>query len=382
MKKVLSGMLIFSLLLSLCACSSSGASSSDGTSSPQTTSVSASIRQDESEYEITDMMGRSVTIPAGADSYACIGPGALRLYCYVANDAQLAGVEDLEISSGSEGRPYAMSIPNMEELSVIGPGGPGNAPDAEMLLTAGPDVIFTCYNTDVSSVDELQAKTGISVVALSYGEGRLFDEPVYESLQLVGRITGNEDRAEEVISYFKNIQADLAERTASVEEKPRVYLGGQSSRGAHGIESTTGAYPMFEALGAINVVKEAGIDEYIMLDKEKLLEMDPDVIILDAGGLALIQEDYTANPEFYGTLNAVKQGKVYLQMPFNYYTTNLEIALADAYYIGTVLYPEQFADIDPVAKFDEISNFFLGIDCYDKIAKQYYGGFQQVSLGN
>ena len=139
---------------------------------------------------------------------------------------------------------------------------------------------------------------------------------------------------------------------------------------------------MFDVLSAVNVVKEAGINEYVMLDKEKLLEMDPSVIILDAGGLALIQEDYSANPEFYNILSAFKNGKVYLQMPFNYYTTNLEIALADAYYIGSVLYPEQFVDIDPVEKFDEISNFFLGIDSYERIANQYYGGFQQVLLGS
>ena len=63
------------------------------------------------------------------------------------------------------------------------------------------------------------------------------------------------------------------------------------------------------------------------------------------------------------------------------YTTNLEIALADAYYIGSVLYPEQFADLDPAEKFDELSNFFLGIDCYEQIAGQYYGGFQPVVLG-
>lgn len=34
-----------------------------------------------------------------------------------------------------------------------------------------------------------------------------------------------------------------------------------------------------------------------------------------------------------------------------------------------------------IAKFDEISNFLLGIDSYDRIAEQYYGGFQQVILG-
>ena len=41
---------------------------------------------------------------------------------------------------------------------------------------------------------------------------------------------------------------------------------------------------------------------------------------------------------------------------FPYYN-NIETALADIYYVGKVLYPEQFADIDPVEKADEIYSF-------------------------
>lgn len=379
------------LMLSLCACGTSknndvvdDSSSVNSNQQEQVTPDADAGNEDEdnsatTDYEITDMLGRTVTIPADTTSYACIGPGALRLYCYVADDAELAGVEDVEQTWGDDGRPYNMSIPNVNELPVIGPGGPGNAPDAEMLFVAAPDVIFTCYNTDIASVEELQDKTGIPVVAISYGEGRLFDQTLYDSLSLIGKITDHEERAQEVINYFEVLKADLETRVVDVEPI-RVYLGGQSSRGSHGIESTTGDYEIFNVLTATNVVNEKDIYEYIMLDKEALLELDPEVIILDAGGLSLVQEDYVANPEYYDSLSAFKNGKVYLQMPFNYYTTNMEIALADAYYIGSVLYPEAFADVDPVAKFDEISNFFLGIDSYDRISSVYYGGFQQVTL--
>ena len=378
MRKTIALLLTAVLALSLCACGGPSSAQAGGSSAPAAQSGGADSSA--SDYEITDLLGRSVRIPAETSGYACIGPGALRLYCYIADDAQLVGVEEIE-RSGQDGRPYAMSIPDAAQQPLIGPGGPANAPDAELLFAAGPDVIFTCYTADVSAVDELQAKTGIPVVALSYGAGRLFDQSVYDSLSLIGRITGNETRAAVVVDYFEEIKNDLTARTAGVAEKPSVYLGCQSSRGSHGIESTTGDYAIFDTLNAVNVVKEAGISGYAMLDKEKLLEMDPEVIVIDAGGLSLLQEDYDADPEFYKALSAFKDGRVYLQMPFNYYTTNLEIALADAYYIGSVLYPEQFADVDPAEKFDELSAFFLGIDCYERIAAQYYGGFQRVVLG-
>lgn len=367
------------MLLTLCAC---GAQTSETqTSEPSPTPEQSQTEAPKEDYQVTDLLGRTVTIPAETSSYVCIGPGALRLYCYVADTAQLAGVEDAEISWGVEGRPYNMSIENVSDYAVVGPGGPGNAPDAELLVNAAPDVIFSMYNSDISAVDELQSKTGIPVVALSYGDDTIFNDSIFNSLTLIGEITANADRAAEVVDYLKDTQSDLQTRSMNAADKPTIYLGGQSSKGAHGIESTTGNYALFNAINADNVVDDAGISEYVMLDKEKLLDMDPDVIILDAGGLSIVQDDYQSNPDYYNSLSAVKNGKVYLQMPFHYYYTNIEIALADAYYIGSVLYPEQFSDVDPAAKFDEISNKLLGVATYEEIANEYYGGYQQVNLG-
>ena len=359
------------LVISLAACGGPG--------EEQGSAAAASAGGD--ALEVTDLAGRSVIIPAGADSFACIGPGCLRLYCYVAEKSQLAGIEDVEKTWGQAGRPYAMALGDVEGLAAIGPGGPGSAPDAERLLASGAEVVFTTYAMEPAEIQELQDKLSIPVVALGYGEDSLFSQEVDRSLELLGQITGREERAQEVVNYFAQAKADLESRAAGVQDPPTVYLGCQSYQGSHGIESTTGDSPIFDALHARNVVEEAGIGGYVTLDKEKLLEMDPDFLIIDAGGLSVLQEDYTTNPDFYESLSAVKQGDVYLQLPFNYYGTNLEIALADAYYIGTVLYPEAFTDVDPAGKFDEICQALLGIDAYETIAETYFGGYQRLELG-
>ena len=46
---------------------------------------------------------------------------------------------------------------------------------------------------------------------------------------------------------------------------------------------------------------------------------------------------------------------------------NHETSLANAYYVGKVLYPEQFADIDPAEKADEIYEFVVGVPVYDQL---------------
>lgn len=336
---------------------------------------------DSEEIVITDMLGRKVTLTSTDNTAVALGPGALRLYCYVANTDDLVGIEQLEIDNPI-GRPYMMANPALVDLPIIGQGGPANAPDPEKLITASPDVIFTMYNSDAAAVDELQSKTGIPVIALTYGQTEAFDPDLDKSLSIIGQVMGEEERAQEVIDFFAQCKEDLNDRTKDIadEDKATVYLGSQSMRGTHGIESTSGNYSLFNVVNAINVVDLEGISEYVMLDKEKLLDMDPEYIFIDIAGLSIVMEDFNSNAEYYNGLSAFKNGKVYSQLPYNYYYTNIDVAICDAYYIGKIIYPDKFADIDIQTKADEIFEFLVGKEIYDDLANDFHGGFMQLTF--
>jgi iron complex transport system substrate-binding protein len=117
-----------------------------------------------------------------------------------------------------------------------------------------------------------------------------------------------------------------------------------------------------------------------MIDREQLVAWDPDHIFLELGGLALVREDVQADRGFYEGLTAVREGRIYAQLPFNNYSTNAEVALADAYYAGTVLFPELFADVDPAAKADEIASALVGEPVYDRLTAIYGQGFGAIDL--
>lgn len=329
---------------------------------------------------ITDLAGRSVEVAVPAQRVTAIGPGALRLVCYAGAAGKVVGIENME-KQWSTGRPYIMAHPELLGLPVIGQGGPDSTPDPEMLLSVQPDVIFVAYLVDAAKADELQAKTGIPVVVLSYGQLGTFDREVLDSIELIGEITGNRERAQEVVGFITGIQEDLKERTRNIpeEEKPSVYVGGLGMKGVHGIESTQGNYPPLAAVNARNVVDETGSRGSVMIDKEKLLEWDPDIIFIDEAGLSMVKEDYGKNPGFYASLRAFKNGAVYGFLPYNYYTTNVDTALADAYFMGKTVYPEAFQDVNPEIKADEIYRFLLGQDLYRRMAEDF-GGFKKLDF--
>jgi iron complex transport system substrate-binding protein len=334
---------------------------------------------------VTDLLGRQVNVPAKVTRVVAIGPGALRLYVYAGKLDYIAGVEEMETGDVS-GKPYMLANPALAKLPVVGQGGPNNTPDAEKLLTLAPNVIFSTYATEAAAADELQAKTGIPVVALSYGGKSfgttvIFGQSVQDSLMLIGQITGDTTKAQAAIDFIKQAGQDLDKRTKDIPDadKPTVYVGALGAKGTHGIESTQGQYALLDVIHAKNVVDETGKSGSIMIDKEKLLTWNPRFIFIDQGGYATVLEDYQKDPAFYQALSAVKEGRVYSQLPYNYYSTNIDTAIADAYYLGKILYPTAFADIDPAKKADDIYVALVGQPLYAQMS-EFFGGFGELTF--
>ena len=323
---------------------------------------------------LTDTGERRISAPMDPKRIICLGPGTLRLICYLQAQEKVVGVEDFE-KSDPIGRPYLVANPSLAKLPAVGPGGPAainKEPDLEAVLKVRPQVIFIAY-MDVNKVEELQKKLQIPIVLLSYGRFATFDEVVLTSLRLAGKILNRSKRAEEVISFIQGARNDLLKRTDGFDQakKPDVYVGGIGYRGFQGIESTETSYIPFDWVRAKNLAQRTNAEGHLFVDKERLLSWNPEIIFIDGGCLKLIQQDYGKKPEFYETLRAFKEKRVYVLHPYNWYVTNIDTALADAYAVGKILYPERFKDVETVARADEIYHFLVGKKVTSEMEKDF-----------
>ncbi len=316
---------------------------------------------------VTDALGRTVSVPGAPGRIICSGPGCLRYAVYLQGADMLAGVDSLETRVNSlDARPYALANPRLKNLPVFGEFMGRDNPELILGLSPSPELIFKTYPEMGQDAAQLQEKTGIPVVTLNYGdllEGRA---DFYASLRLMAKIMDKQKRAEAVIAFIDSCLADLSRRTKdiTVHERKTCYIGGIAFKGPHGLQSTEPAYPPFVFTGTPN----AGLGEkgpaYVNVSKEKIIDWDPEIIFID---LATMQSDPQANAVYelkhdpaYKNLRAVKTGNIYAVIPYNWYAQNYGSTLANSYYIGKVLYPEAFADIDPVQKADEIYQFLTG----------------------
>ncbi|WP_410508965.1 iron ABC transporter substrate-binding protein [Methanosarcina hadiensis] len=344
------------------------------------------------DITVTDGFGRTVSIPENVESVVCSGAGSLRYLVYLQAQDLVVGVDSLEKQEAEiEGRPYVLANPQLKDYPLIGEA--RGKDDPEKIIDIGPQVVLKAGATgqapaaNAAEADSLQEKTGVPVISFPYGSLNNEEKKaeMYSSLRVMGEAVGKEERAEEVIAYIEATMEDLEKRTADIPESERktVYVGGVSSAGAHGIISTEPAYAPFLWVNANNVAAGMGAD-HADIAKEALVDWDPEYIFIDIGTLQLGNEgaigELKTDSSLTG-LSAVKNGNVYGVIPYNFYSTNYESVLANAYYAGKVLYPDRFEDIDPEAKADEIYTFFLGKPVFSDLNGQYNDtGFKQIPL--
>ncbi|QGY38953.1 ABC transporter substrate-binding protein [Pseudodesulfovibrio cashew] len=342
---------------------------------------------------VTDSAGKQALLPQTVERVICSGPGSLRMLCYLQAQAKAVAVDDIEVRRSTfDARPYAIANPHFKTMPIFGQFRGHDNPELILTLEPQPQAVLKTYAYSMGyDPVELQDKTGIPVVALNYGDLGAQRQEFYRSLRIMGDVVGKRERAEAVISYMDGLIRDLAKRTADIpqDKRPTVFVGGVAFKGPHGYQSTEPAYPPFAFINAANVARGKGMSgkelSHSDVSKEMIVKWDPDYLFLDlstlqlgdgAGGL----HELRADPA-YQTLSAVREGRVYGLLPYNWYSRNYGSILANAYFIGKLLYPDRFTDVDPAAKADEIFTFLVGGPVFEAM-DQMFGNlaYQQLPL--
>ena len=379
--KILALILALSLALSLTACGSTEATNAN----PEATTI-------------TDMIGRELSIvPGSYQRVVCIGAGALRMYCYVGDVALLCGVEDIDNTSLSErpkmfdgvARPYVLAYGEaFQTLPSCGVGGPNaQTAEAEKILSCAPDIVISEYE-DADKANALQEQLGVPVVTLRTGADGVFDPAFFGSMTLLGQIFGREERASALNAFVEAERAEIERRTADIpeEEKPGVYICGLGNWGTTNHLMTVQDYVVFDIAHVRNVLTDLKGKAIQPIEAEKFTALgeDMDILFMDAAAVKNIQPLYAEDNSLFDSCKAWRDGEVYLEMAYNAYYTNYEIALLNTWFIAKSVYPERFADVDMSAKTDAVTELFLGRPLAESIfaCPASFGGYGKIDTAS
>lgn len=373
MKKTITILLALIMLLSLAACGE--------TATGSTVSTTASAGETNSgTMEVTDLKGRTVTLPANIERVVV----TFNLEEYLAVTGE-AGVDKLVGWSHKywKGRrddaynAYTKALPALESIPDVGYNGDISI---EAIISLQPDVVLASatganYNALEPAFDLLH-QAGIEVVFFNFHKQTI--ETHQQSIQLIGKVMGQEERAAELARLYEeqmNLVYDRLKDLAD-EDRPSVYMEfsrGPSVIGNSWSEQMWGA--QIRECGGVNIAagqEGASVD----VPAEQVLAANPDFIIM-SGCLQSDDTDnvvmgYGADRELarehleayksrdgWSSLNAVKNnnmGAIYHDLSRHIFD------FAGAQFLAKTLHPDLFADIDPEANLAKFFSDYMPVE--------------------
>ena len=203
-------------------------------------------------------------------------------------------------------------------------------------------------------------------------------------MKLLGKVFAQEEKADKLVKFVSDEKAAIEGRVANIAEadKPSVYICGLGNWGTTNHLMTAENYISFQVAGVKNVVKDLGVQGIGPIEEEKFVELgaEMDIMIMDAAAVKNIKPLYAEDNTLFDTCKAWQNGEVYLEMAYNAYYTNYEIALINTWFIAKTVYPEAFADLDLTAKTNEVTKMFLGAELSNEIfaCPSSFGGYQKI----
>jgi iron complex transport system substrate-binding protein len=240
----------------------------------------------------TDDTGRAVVINQIPQRIVSFGPSITEILFALGLEEKVVGVEDYS---------------DYPEAAKLKPK-VGNAfsPSLEKIVELEPDLVLTVKHEQLNR--ELDA-LGIKFMVLDPKDM----DGIFKNIELLGKITGTEGKAEELI---RDMQDSISQVVALTENVPKVRVFFIVDATDLTLPWTAGPGSFIDALitmaGGENIAAKAP-GAWVQFSLEQIVSSDPEVIIIQTmpGGIPIVSKEELEEHPAWGGMTAVKQGKVY-----------------------------------------------------------------------
>lgn len=294
------------------------------------------------ERTVTDMAGRTMTLPAKISRVYVNRPGSILMY---AIDPSMIVNRSFRYTREAQRffRKEYLALPYVE-----------NSP--EEILKLSPDLILTFYDINKQSIDQserLAEKTGIPVYMASL---KFEDYP--DVFRRLGALLGREGQTKKMLGFIERHVKPVMAKSGSIplERRLSVYYA-EGERGLHTDPSGSIHTKLIDLVGAKNAARVDKVSRKGMsaVSFEQLLLWDPDRVIVWAGlGTKTGTLNYIKNDPLWANLPAVRRGDIdqIPYLPFGWFDRPASInRLLGVPWLANHLYPTHYGiDIDAVVR--------------------------------
>lgn len=336
---------------------------------------------------VTDLVGRSVTVETPVERFVVSEGRYIPLLALLRPDDPVRGLvgtmSPLGWTQPEIERQLFDRFPEAKNIARFG-NQSADSVSVEKIIELQPSLAIFGLNDhgpdarNAELISQLDA-AGVSVVFIDFRQDPAAN--TVRSIELVGQLLGADGRAAEFIAFYRERQDRVLARTATVRDRPKVFV--QVHPGRH--ECCWGMAdgmlgPMVGLAGGQNIADAVAPGPVSHHTAEFLLHEDPDVWIGTASGVlpeylagaspvaigAGMDGDMAAKsiarflsaPEFRN-LKAVRTGRAHA-IWHNFYNSPFNVVVLEAF--ARWIHPNLFPDMDPQATLQEIFDRFLPFD--------------------
>lgn len=347
-------------------------------------SLAAPLAARAETVKVTDVLGREVEVKAPVERII-LGEGR-QIYFVATLDKDdpfkriVGWRDDLPKADPDNYKAYLARYPDIAKLPTFGGMKEGSF-DVEQAIALKPDVLFMNIESKVASDEaklvEKLAAVGIPVVYVDFRE-RPF-ENTEPSMRLIGKLFGEEEKAEEFIAFRAAEIARITDRLKGAKvDQPLVMVeraGGYSDDCCMSFGRENFG-KMVEIAGGRNLAADLIPGTFGVVNPEQIVAANPDVVIITGGnwdayvpggawvglgpGTDLAEArrklvNLTQRPAFAHTA-AVGNGRVHA-IWHQFYNSPYQFVAIQA--IARWLHPELFKDVDADATLKTLHERFL-----------------------
>jgi iron complex transport system substrate-binding protein len=287
MRKLLIFAIAMIIILNLSGCNKLGVSQ-------DTDTASGSGPENGLEIEVTDFKGRKIVLDKVPQKIVSLSPSNTEILFALGAGERVAGVTSY--------CDYPEAAKKIEQV------GDYEGPNMELIMKVQPDVVLAGYIQE-ELVKNLEAM-GIPVIVT---EAESF-EAIYQSISLIGKVTGTDAEAEKITTEMKSKIAEIEAKTKDKEKPTVFYLVWKDPLMTAG--SKTFIDDVIKAAGGINIAEKA--DGWAKYSAEELIKDNPEILVaaLHSTDKGMTKEDLSKN-QIFSKLECVKKGKVYVMSDDN-----------------------------------------------------------------
>ncbi|MCX0497962.1 ABC transporter substrate-binding protein [Erwinia billingiae] len=304
--------------------------------------------------QVTDQLGRQVTIPDRVDRVVVLQHQTLNLLVQLDATNTMVGI--LGNWKQQLGDGYQRLVPQLATIPALGD---LTHVDVEKLVALHPQVVFVTNYAPKEMIDQIQ-NLGIAVIAISLRSGdekqqgelnpqlqnedQAYNQGLKDGIRLIGEVVNHQPQAEALIKATFDERQQTADRLKDIpaERRIRAYMANPDLT-TYGSGKYTGL--MMAHAGALNVAA-ATVKGFKQVSMEQIIAWNPQVIFVQDRYPKVIDE-INQQPAWQA-VDAVKNHRVYLMPEYAKawgYPMPEALALGELW-MAKKLYPEKFSDID------------------------------------